>query len=131
MTLGDVIKKYRETYDMSMDAFAARSGISKAYISILEKNRHPKTGKPVAPSVQCIKQVADAIGVDFDELFSSLDCNVSLDEKPFDFSLTLSELEERIILEFRNSEPAERDVLLRLLRLSEYSNALKGNKEDK
>lgn len=78
MTLGDVIKDFRNKNGLSMDAFSERSGISKAYISLLEKNRHPKTGKPIAPSIQCIKQVSDAIGMDFDILFSKIDGNVSL-----------------------------------------------------
>lgn len=69
-----------------MDAFSAKSGISKAYISLLEKNQHPKTGKPITPSVQCIKQASDAMGVDFDILFSKIDGNVSL--KKYDNALS-------------------------------------------
>lgn len=45
MTLGDIIKRYRNDHALSMDAFSERSGISKAYISLLEKNRHPKQEK--------------------------------------------------------------------------------------
>lgn len=78
MTLGDYIKKYRSDHKMSMDAFASVSGISKAYISLLEKNRHPKTGKPITPSLQVIKQAADAMHVDFDYLFDTIDGDVSL-----------------------------------------------------
>ena len=52
MTLGEIIKKYRKDNNLSMDAFSERSGISKAYISLLEKNKHPKTGKPITPSIQ-------------------------------------------------------------------------------
>lgn len=78
MTLGDIIKSYRKTYDLSMDDFSKKSGISKAYISLLEKNRHPKTGKPIAPSVQRIKQAADAMNVDFNVLFSMIDGDVKL-----------------------------------------------------
>jgi transcriptional regulator with XRE-family HTH domain len=70
VTLGDIIKAYRVENSMSMDTFADRSGISKAYISLLEKNEHPKTGKTIAPSVQCIKQAADGMDMDFDELFT-------------------------------------------------------------
>lgn len=40
MTLGDVISKYRAEHGISMDKFAELSGISKAYISILERNRN-------------------------------------------------------------------------------------------
>lgn len=78
MYLGQIIKEYRDKHDCSMAAFAAKSGISKAYISLLEKNKHPKTGKPISPSIQCIKQVADAIGMNFDDLFKTLEGNVTV-----------------------------------------------------
>lgn len=78
MTLGDVIKAYRAEHNLSMDAFSEKSGISKAYISLLEKNKHPKTGKSIAPSIQCIKQAAIGMNIDFNNLFSMLDGDVSL-----------------------------------------------------
>lgn len=78
MTLGEIIKNYRISHSLSMDAFSERSGISKAYISLLEKNKHPKTGKEIAPSLQCIKQAADGMNMDFNELFSMLDCDVAV-----------------------------------------------------
>lgn len=78
VTLGEIIKEYRTTHSLSMDAFAEKSGISKAYISLLEKNKHPKTGKPIAPSIQSIKQAADGMGMDFDVLFNKIDGNISL-----------------------------------------------------
>lgn len=81
MTLGDVINAYRTENDLSMDAFSEKSGISKAYISLLEKNKHPKTGKPIAPSIQCIKQAATGMNMDFNSLFSKLDGNVSLNDE--------------------------------------------------
>lgn len=80
MTLGDIIKNYRTEHNLSMDAFSEKSGISKAYISLLEKNKHPKTGKAIAPSIQCIKQAANGMDIDFNNLFSMLDCDVSLSE---------------------------------------------------
>lgn len=78
MTLGDIIKRYRTEHDLSMDAFAAKSGMSKAYISLLEKNQHPKTGKPIAPSLRSIKQAADGMNMDFDVLIKMIDGNVRL-----------------------------------------------------
>ena len=78
MTLGEIIKNYRSEHQMSMDAFAEKSGISKAYISLLEKNQHPKTGKPIAPSIQSIKQAADGMGMDFNILFRMIEGNVDL-----------------------------------------------------
>jgi len=80
MTLGDIIKNYRISHAMSMRDFAEKSGISNAYISLLEKNQHPKTGKPIAPSIQCIKQAADGMGMDFNVLFSKLDGNITVND---------------------------------------------------
>lgn len=88
MTLGDIIKAYRTEHKLSMDAFSERSGISKAYISLLEKNKHPKTGKEIAPSIQSIKQAAHGMGMSFDDLFALIDSNVSIVEEPlFDSSI--------------------------------------------
>lgn len=84
MTLGAIIKNYRLEHGLSMDAFSERSGISKAYISLLEKNRHPKTGKSIAPSIQCIKQAADGMSMDFNVLFSMLDGDVTLNSEKED-----------------------------------------------
>lgn len=78
MTLGDIIKRYRDEHSMSMAAFAMKSGISKAYISLLEKNKHPKTGKAITPSIEVIKLAADGMGMDFNALFNMIDSDVSL-----------------------------------------------------
>ena len=78
MTLGDIIKRYRNDHALSMDAFSERSGISKAYISLLEKNRHPKTGKEISPSIQCIRQAAQGMNMGFDDLFALLDGKVEV-----------------------------------------------------
>lgn len=78
MTLGDLIKEYRTDNELSMAEFASKSGLSKAYISLLEKNKHPKTGKEITPSIDVIKKVADAIGRDFDDVFSSIDSTTKI-----------------------------------------------------
>lgn len=75
MNLGEIIKKFRDDNELSMDKFAKMSGLSKAYISVLEKNKRPKTGKPVTPSIPVIKNVAEAINMSFDELFNMLEDN--------------------------------------------------------
>lgn len=71
-TLGSIIKEYRTKYDLSMDAFSVRSGISKSYIALLEKNKHPKTGKGITPSIQCIRQAAMGMNMEFNTLFEIL-----------------------------------------------------------
>lgn len=104
MTLGETIKEYRNKHSLSMDAFSEKSGISKAYISLLEKNKHPKTGKPIAPSIQCIKQAAHGMEMDFNDLFNALDCDVSLEDSMQEICFD-SELENNIGMEQR-TKPA-------------------------
>lgn len=75
MNLGEIIKQYRDDNKLSMDKFAKMSGVSKAYISVLEKNKRPKTGKPVTPSISIVKNIAKAMNISFDELFNMLEDN--------------------------------------------------------
>lgn len=105
MTLGEVIKQYREEHDLSMGEFADLSGISKSYVYVLEKGKHPKTGKPVNPSNESVKQVADAIGVSISQLRSMiepLDWNSEIyDRDPSQADLSL----DKALWEARQSEP--------------------------
>ena len=72
MHLGEIIKEYRDKNKLSMDKFAKMANVSKAYISVLERNQRPKTGKPVIPSIPVIKNVAEAMNMSFDDLFNML-----------------------------------------------------------
>ena len=102
ITLGTIIKEYRTTHDLSMDDFSALSGISKAYISLLEKNKHPKTGKPIVPSIQIIKQASDAMNMDFNLLFSMIDGDVSLNR---------NKLSNELFASYPNLHPIEKKSL--------------------
>lgn len=73
MHLGEIIKEYRDKNKLSMDKFAKMANVSKAYISVLERNKRPKTGKPVIPSIPVIKNVAEAMNMSFDDLFNMLE----------------------------------------------------------
>lgn len=75
MTLGDYIRDYRRIHGCSMDDFAQRTGLSKAYVSILERNYNPSTKRAAIPSLETIKRVAMSTGVDFNDLISMLDSN--------------------------------------------------------
>lgn len=75
MILGDLIKQYRTETHMSMEQFAQKSGLSKAYVSILERDYNPVSGKHVVPSLETIKAVSSAIGLDFNDVIAMLDGN--------------------------------------------------------
>lgn len=67
-TLGGIIKDYRTQHSLSMDAFAKRAGISKAYISMLENNKNPRTGNPIDPSLETYIAVSNATGMTIEDL---------------------------------------------------------------
>lgn len=77
MTLGDIIFSYRTEHKMSMDGFAELSGISKGYISMLEKNKTQRGEEP-SPSIDIYRNVAKAMGLDVDELIRMVDGKISL-----------------------------------------------------
>ena len=78
MFLGEIVKKFRAEHKMSMDESAKISGLSKGYISMLEKNENPRTKKAIAPSIETIKQVSEATGIDFNEIMELLDDDLEL-----------------------------------------------------
>ena len=78
MFLGEAVKKYRADHGLSMDDFAKLSGLSKGYISMLEKNRHPRTGKPLSPTIDTYKACASAMGMTLNELLETVDDRVDV-----------------------------------------------------
>lgn len=75
MNLGELVREYRAEHNMNMQDFADRCGLSKAYISILERNINPSTGRPPVPSLETIKSISKALDMDFNDIISALDNN--------------------------------------------------------
>lgn len=73
MTLGDILKQYREDNKISMDEFSKKSSLSKGYISMLENNTNPRNNKPIAPTLPTIKKIATGMNMDVDSLLKLLD----------------------------------------------------------
>lgn len=73
MKLGDMVRNYRKEHGYSMEDFGKLCGLSRAYISLLESNRNPNTGKPISPSVNTLDKIASVMGMSFNELVASLD----------------------------------------------------------
>lgn len=95
MTLGEVIKKYREDNDISQREFARMTGLSNSYISQLEMNMNSKNGQPIKPQLETYKAVADAMGITIDALFCMVDdMEISLRKMP---AAEGSELDQKIM----------------------------------
>jgi phage transcriptional repressor len=70
--LGKIIKEYRDDNKLSMDDFANKTGLSKPYIAMLEKNYNPKSKKEIIPTVDTIAKCAKAMDIEFNDLFNVL-----------------------------------------------------------
>ena len=75
MHLGEIIYNYRARNNLTLKQFSERSNLSVAYISQLENNKNPKTGRPTIPSPSTFLKVAKAMNVDIDQLFREVDQN--------------------------------------------------------
>lgn len=78
MKIGEFVKSYRKEHGLSMQAFGDLCGLSRAYISILEKGINPTTGRPFAPTVDTLKKISDITDVPFDVLLNMLDADQSI-----------------------------------------------------
>ena len=125
MTLGQIIKKYRNDNKLTMQKFADRANVSKAYISMLEKNKNPANGKPIKPAIDTVRALAHAMDKELDELILLLDetqelmlsserCTLKQNHEPLIEDADLgNELLERGLTEL------QRSLIYKLIELSE------------
>lgn len=86
MTLGEIIKDYRQNNNLSMEEFGrVAGGLSKQYISQLEKNKNPSTGKPITPSLNVYKQCAIAMNMSLDNLLATIEDSPIVVKQPSNF----------------------------------------------
>lgn len=101
MTLGDLVKKYRTEHGLSLRDFSQISGVSNGYISMLEKNEHPKTKKPIVPSIEKMKCIAYAMGMTLDALLEIIDEDQPISISKDRSSSAFSVLETELIMKYR------------------------------
>lgn len=123
MTLGELIKQYRERNNLSQRKFAIRCGLSNGYISMLEDGKNPKTGKPLVTKIENIMKIASAMGYTLSELFSSVD-DMEIDISAFQgsapketSSMVLSAAERDLILLFRLLTDEEQEHVLQTAKM--------------
>lgn len=75
MTLGDLIRDYRERNALSLEDFAKLAQLTRPYIWMLEKNKNTKNNKPIIPSATTLKKVAVAMKMPVGSLLEALDEN--------------------------------------------------------
>ncbi len=74
MTLGELIKEYREKHgNMSQRKFAELCNLSNGYIGMIERNENPKTKEPIQPTLKVLKQLSNGMGITLSELMEKVD----------------------------------------------------------
>lgn len=112
MYLGEIIYDYRAKNKLTLKQFSERSDLSVAYLSQLENNRNPKTGRPAIPSPETFFKAAKAMNMDVEQLFREVDQNqpVCLNSSSSDSNLTKDE--ETLIGYYRAMNGEGRDKLI-------------------
>lgn len=128
MTLGEIIKEYREEHSMSMSEFSKRSGMSKSYIALLEKNINPSTGRSITPSIKSIQQAAIGMNIPFDQLFEMVDyVDIAKDSlvisQPALYieDSAISEEERKVLQAYRLASYVDKLMVFRALHLDDDS----------
>lgn len=82
MKLSEIIKKYRKEHDLSQRQMGARCGLSTGYISLIEKEINPQTGKLMVPSLPVMNKIAKGMNLTLDDLLAVCDnMDVNLSDK--------------------------------------------------
>ena len=93
MKLSTIITDYRKRMQISQREFARRCGLSNSYISFIENEYNPRSGKPIVPTIEQYQKIASAMDMTVHQLFELLDEDSPVDlhwspaeEKPEDVS---------------------------------------------
>ena len=120
MKLSAVLTDYRDRLQISQRELARRCGLSNSYISFLENEYNPKTGKPIIPSIEQYQKIAAGMDMTVQQLFEQLDEDSPVllhadPPDPLDVPVTP---EARILARGVDSlPPEERHQLLEMARL--------------
>lgn len=82
MKLSELIIEYRREHGISQRQMASQCSLSTGYISLIEKEINPQTGKPMVPSLAVLNKLAKGMGITLDSLLSVCD------DMPVDISAT-------------------------------------------
>lgn len=116
MKLSAIIADYRDRMQISQREFARRCDLSNSYISFLEKETNPKTGRPMVPTLIQYKKIATGMNMTVQQLFEMLDDDAPVDmnspgdvlRSPVSSFGYLSEDEQALLSAFRVADDRAR-----------------------
>lgn len=120
MKLEELLRAFREENNLTMQEFADRCGLSKGYVSMLEKGKHPQSQRRLVPSLETLKKISVGMNLTMDELLPMLDGNtvVSLVKESPD---TLSPDERQLIEDYRGLTPPGQEYIRQTMAMAKMS----------
>ena len=120
MKLSAIISDYRKRLQISQREFSRRCGLSNTYISFIENETNPTTGKPMSPTLEQYQKLAAGMDMNVHQLFELLDVDAPVDLRPSPIPQSvadaLSPEEHELLIAFRAADDRARaDALLTLL----------------
>ena len=82
MKIGELIVDYRKRMNISQREFSRRCDLSNSYISFLENDKNPKTGKPLVPTIEQYNKIANGMNITVQKLFELLDQDAPVNLRP-------------------------------------------------
>lgn len=121
MKLEELIRQFREREHLTMQEFADRCGLSKGFVSMLEKGQHPQSKRRLIPSLATLKKISVGMGLSLDELLLMLDgdTTVSLVRDPTDYSLSPDE--RQLIEDYRGLTPPGQEYIRQTMAMAKMS----------
>lgn len=121
MKLEELIRQFREREHLTMQEFADRCGLSKGFVSMLEKGQHPQSKRRLIPSLATLKKISVGMGLSLDELLLMLDgdTTVSLVRDPTDYSLSPDE--RQLIEDYRSLTPPGQEYIRQTMAMAKMS----------
>lgn len=118
MKLSNVLTDYRDRLQISQRELARRCGLSNSYISFIENENNPRTGKPIVPTLEQYQKIAYGMDMSVQELFELLDDDSPVQLPPHDDVYTPSTSEARLLAKGADRlPPEERKRLLEMANL--------------
>ena len=121
MTLSEFIVNYRKEHGLSQRRLSDQCGLSTGYISLIEKEFNPQTGKKMIPTLTALNKLAVGMGMTIDDLFQAVDdMPVSISDKTALVDEDgLDETEAEIFAIVTNLSPQKKTEALGFLRYLE------------
>ena len=81
MDLGEYLNQYLNEHNLSIRKFAEKAGISHSYIAYIVNGKTSRGQKPVL-TIDKLKQISSAMGVDVNELIAAVDADIQWPGRP-------------------------------------------------